>query len=121
MKYQTLKEIADEYGLKYITVYRRFRRSDSVKYDRVGNTIRIEEGSVHLLTGTIIRHGFADTPHYSRWTSLLHNHRGEVPDSWKDFASFLGEVGEPPGETARLCRKDPAQPWSKANAEWKTA
>ncbi len=89
-------------------------------------------GLCHLHAMRVRRHGSADAgrpegwgskrkhPMYEAWQSMRRGARlsGGGDPRWADFWVFLEDMGERP-EGCRLYRKDPTQPFSKSNCEWR--
>jgi hypothetical protein len=69
--------------------------------------------------------GFCDR-HYNQsrhpltntWKLVRSKYPGEFPASWKDFDAFLADVGERPGRSHQLRRKDMSRPYSCDNVRW---
>lgn len=61
----------------------------------------------------------ADHPLKDIWKLLRSRAgRGNYPEAWDTFRSFLADVGARPSEKHTLRRKDRGQPWSAGNFKW---
>ncbi len=123
MQYKTLKEISEDCGIQYHTIYRRLQNNVDVRTRRVGNVITVHSDDIDLLISDVgptspRTHGKTGSWIYSRWTSLLHYHREHVCETWKDFETFYADMGEPKDRNYKLTRINPELGWNANNCKW---
>lgn len=121
MGYIPLNSVCPRRHTMFMTVYLRLRNNpERYPSEKRGGRIYIDESIVDDLMAVRKKksHGRTRTWVYSRWTSLLHNHRGNVPDEWLTFEGFIADVGEPPDRTHTFMRHDAKLAWSKDNSGW---
>lgn len=84
--------------------------------------------------GSAYRHGWARTPTYTSWNSMISRCRDQsngsyesyggrgivVCERWLDFLSFLEDMGERPSLDHTLDRKDPDGDYEPGNVRWLT-
>lgn len=119
---RTLREISQDSGIQYHTLYSRVRRF-KVPHTRVGNVICIPFDEIEKITQPVgpsspKSHGLAGSWFYSRWTSLKYYHGHEVCDRWQSFGNFLEDMGTPDDREYRLTKKDVNLGWNPNNCEW---
>ncbi len=102
--------------------YHRLRRNGELKrkYIPRGSECAVEGcGKPVDARGLCQRHyNQADHPLKATWKNLRSRWPGEYPEEWKDFETFLKEVGARPSDHHQFRRPDRTKPWSKENSEW---
>lgn len=102
--------------------YWRQRRNGSVERKNVKNTgiCSVEGCGKHSFAKGMCQTHYNKAAHplKNTWKLIRSRWRGEFPESWDSFDTFIADVGARPSPKHQLRRRDDTQPYSKDNVLW---